>query len=176
MYIEKIKQHQLQHGDILHCRGSRIISKLIKFFTGSEYSHTALFVKVNGRGYVVDAQSNGLNLKSFETWQGYYDYSFDIHRRRNISDKINDHMNKAIEENMGVNSYDFASLLWFQPRYIFGGKWNGKKGAEAKEKFYCSEFVAYSHLFPEWWLYSPKKLFQECSKRNFYFYEYENTI
>jgi hypothetical protein len=71
---------KLVTGDILHCTGKRPLSKLIRFFTKSKFSHTALFIRIWDQPYVIDAQKDGVNVRPWEEWIKEYDYSFIVSR------------------------------------------------------------------------------------------------
>ncbi len=42
--MNNIDINQFKTGDVLHCRGRRLISKLIRWATKSQINHTALFI------------------------------------------------------------------------------------------------------------------------------------
>ena len=50
---------ELKTGDVLHCRGKSLLSKIIRWATKSEINHTALFIWIWGEPYIIDAQDNG---------------------------------------------------------------------------------------------------------------------
>lgn len=154
----KISQH-LETGDILHCQGNSLISRLIRRFTKSRISHTALVLRIEGTLFIADSQRDGTHLRPFNDWQRKYKYKFWVHRLRH-SNRVNRRgivKAKALDV-IGTKKYDFASLLWYHPRYILTGRWKGKKTDSADERFYCSEFVAYCWDFPKWWRLSPEDL------------------
>jgi len=39
---------ELKTGDILNCTGKKLLSKIIKMFTKSRFSHTAIFIEIWG--------------------------------------------------------------------------------------------------------------------------------
>lgn len=158
-----IKQH-LQTGDVLHCQGNRLISRLIKRFTKSKISHTALVIRLHGSLFIADSQNDGTHLRPFDDWQRKYKYKFFVHRYRGINAQSKGNLAriKALDK-IGTTKYDFASLLWYHPRYLLTGKWKGKKKDEAANKFYCSEFVAYCWSVPEWWTMHPQALYEYLS-------------
>jgi len=148
-------------GDVLHCQGSRFISKLIRLVTKSRFSHTAIAVRLEGVLYIADSQRDGTHLRPFNDWEEKYKYQYEIH-------KINMHVRvgyqkeikvKILDE-IGTKKYDYASLLYYYPRYIITGKWKGKKLRTASDKFYCSEFVAYCLDFDYWYRTSPQDLYE----------------
>ncbi len=155
MYKEKLKT-----GDILHCTGSSLLSKLIRKFTKSRYSHTAIVIECWGQPYVVGAQKNGVNVRHYEEWLKEYKYDF-IVSRPIFSFKPHQLSIKSFSK-VGVTRYDFASLLWYQPKYIITGKWKGKNKPDADKRMYCSEYVAWIYDLPSWWKLSPNEVYQYC--------------
>ncbi len=75
MYMS-LNVDDLKTGDVLHCRGKSLLSKIIRWATNSEINHTALFIWVWGEPYIIDAQDNGVNLKPFNEWVEKYNYNF----------------------------------------------------------------------------------------------------
>jgi hypothetical protein len=111
-----MNQDLIQTGDILHCRGTRLISRLIMRFTKSKWSHTALAIRIEGKLFIVDAQRDGLNLRPFEAWHAKYDYNILVCR----ADKSNwyhsqSYVKKRALDKIGVTLYDFESLFLRYP-------------------------------------------------------------
>lgn len=150
----------LQTGDILHCKGSSLISRLIMRFTKGKYSHTAIVVECWGIICIVEAQNNGVNLKSYNSWVKKYNYNYVISRPL-LVDKHD--FSKKILSKIGVTSYDFKSLIFYQPLYLITGKWKGS--SEEDNKNYCSDLAGWSHGFLNYWKMSPQDL-----------YKYVNTL
>ena len=152
---------QLRTGDILHCRGSRLLSRLIMKFTKSRFSHTAIVVECWGQLYIVDAQRNGVNPRPIEEWIKEFGYSYTISRPLIIGFDKKEFSLKAFSK-VGSTKYDLASLLWYHPRYILTGKWKGKPEQKAQGRMYCSEYVAWVFNMPNWWKLSPEAVFEYC--------------
>lgn len=115
----------LRTGDILHCSGNRILSKLIKKFTGSKFSHTALFIEIWGQPYVIDAQADGVNVRPFYEWNKKYDYDIVAHRFSGELDRVA--LSKRAMTKVGHTSYDIESLLLRQPHKLVTGEWKEKE-------------------------------------------------
>ncbi len=159
--MEKI----LKPGDILHCSGSRLISKLIKLFTKSKFSHTALYLEIWGQPYVIDAQKDGVNVRPFEEWKKKYNYSYTVSRDESLSeDQIKELCKRALSKT-GHTAYDIESLILRQPWKLISGKW--KEVGNTQEKMYCSEFVAWTYQIPEYYKMSPEDLYEWCVNHNF---------
>jgi hypothetical protein len=154
-------EEKLKTGDVLHCQGNRIISRLIRKFTKSRLSHTALVIEINNTVFVVDSQRDGTHLRPFREWTNKYKYRVLIHR---VCDHHPNYDSLEIRERalsvVGHKKYDFKSLLWYHPRYLLTGRWKGKKGSEAEGRFYCSEFVAWSLEYSDYYKMDPERLYQ----------------
>ena len=125
----------LKTGDILHCSSKRLISKLIKKATKSNFSHTALFIEIWGQPYVIDAQKDGINVRPWDAWMEKYNYDLVIHRS---TDLVNEKTfaQRALTK-VGHTGYDFEGLLLRQPIELITGKWLEK--GDKNVKMYCSE-------------------------------------
>ena len=150
----------LKTGDVLHCAGKRLISKLIRWATKSKFNHTALFIELWGQPYIIDAQENGVNVKPFEQWEKEYGYNyivtrppFDIDEKRTAI--------KAMSK-VGLTAYDFEGLLLKQPIELLTGKWKKKKGEHEQDKMYCSEFVAWVYYVNDSYKTSPADFLKFC--------------
>jgi len=150
------------HLDILFTRRDKWLSRQIRRFTRSNWSHVAIVLNYNGVIFVVDSQKNGTNIKEFSVWMDQYKYEFIRVRRwdwstRPYKGQVIDRIHKV----MGVTGYDFKSLLIKQPIYLLTGKWLGKKNEAATKRMYCSEFVAYAFNMNKFWKMHPQKLLDE---------------
>lgn len=148
----------MKTGDILFCSGKKLLSKLIRLFTKSEWSHTALFIEIWGQPYIIDAQKNGINVKEFNEWVKEYGYKYEVRRSPKLIDEHTFSL-KAMSKS-GVTLYDFESLIIRQPLYLITRKWEEKKSED--ERMYCSEYVAWCHDVPEWFSMSPQDLYEYC--------------
>jgi len=150
-----------KHGDVLHCRRKNLLSRLIRFATRSQFSHTAMIVIMNDQIFVADSQADGTNLRTYQNWMNKYQYEFIVSREIDLpyDEMISALRDDRLKSIVGVTGYDFLSLFWYQPRYIISGKWRGKRKDEAKDRMFCSEFVAYVIGMPNWWKASPQALF-----------------
>lgn len=150
--------HVLKTGDILHCSGKGIIARLIQRFTKSKHSHTAIFVSVWGQDYIIDAQSDGVNLRPFEAWRKKFNYQFEVTRTATITER--EFALKALSK-VGVTAYDFGSLVIKQPWMLLTGEFaQGKKDPEAK--MYCSEYVAWCHGWDSFYRMNPKNVYNRA--------------
>jgi len=153
----------LQTGDILHCSGNRILSRLIKKFTRSKFSHTALFIEIWGQPYVIDAQADGVNVRPFYEWKKRYDYDIIAHRSSGELDRVE--LSKKALTKVGHTAYDVESLVLRQPHKLLTGSW--KEKGNATEKMYCSEYVAWVYGIDESYRMSPEDLYVWCISNKF---------
>jgi uncharacterized protein YycO len=154
----------LKTGDILHCVGNRFVSKLIRKFTKSKFSHSAMFIEIWGQAYIIDAQKDGVNVRPFDAWKEKYNYTFEVHRS---PDQI-DHKALAIRAltKVGNTAYDFESLLFKHPIAILtNGFWKLKE--EEYNKMTCSEYVAWVYASQKAYRVSPEDLYNWCLSNNY---------
>lgn len=149
---------KLQVGDILHCRGKRLLSRMIMRVSRSQWSHTAIVVESWGQLFIIDAQQNGVNARPYKEWVKQYGYDVEIARPINPV-HVEEFCKKAFGK-IGHTRYDIASLFWHQPLYILTGKWRGRTQDNALKKMYCSEFVGWMYELPNWWTLSPKQVYE----------------
>lgn len=150
-------------GDIFHCTGRGIIAKGIMKATKSKVSHSALFIEIWGKPYIIDAQKDGVNLRPFDEWVKMYNYKYIVHRYPNEFDR-KEFALKAMTK-IGNTAYDFEGLLIKQPIELLTGKYR-RKGNE-ENKMYCSEYVAWCYGINESYRMSPEDLLQWCNKNKF---------
>lgn len=150
---------KLRTGDILHCKNDNFISKAIRFATKGKFSHTALVVECWGEVCIIEAQNNGVNLKTYDSWMKKYNYKYAISRPLQLNEK--EFSVRALKR-AGVTSYDFKSLLFYQPLYILTGKWKGSNVGD--NKMYCSDFVGWQYDVPKYWEKSPQDLYEYLCK------------
>ena len=149
-------------GDVLHCSGKRLISKLIRWATKSKFNHTALYIEIWGQPYIIDAQDNGVNIKPFDQWEKEYGYKYIVTRPPYDQDEKRVAV-KAMSK-VGLTAYDFEGLLIKQPIELLTGRWRKKKNDREQEKMYCSEFVAWVYYISDSYKTSPADFLEYCKK------------
>jgi hypothetical protein len=157
---------EFQTADILHCKGSRITSKLIKLFTNSSITHTAIIVIINGKICVLEMQKNGCELKTFENWKKEFNYKFIA--TRNPNNKITD---SEILSMSGVKGYDFKSFIIKQPikiikSFITRKNIILKRDKNEDERFICSELIAFLCGWENPQNYTPIDVYNRCLSEN----------
>lgn len=104
-------------------------------FTNSDVSHSAMYIEIWEKGYVLEAQRKGVVLLPFEKWEkiGYrYTTSIPI----GIDDKF-----LAIKSMSKLGTaYDYISLLFYKPLEMFFSVYIKRKDYESK--LYCSELIS----------------------------------
>lgn len=145
--------------EILHCHGKGVVPTLIRWFSNSWFTHSAIRVIEDGAMYIYEAQENGVNRKGFEEWKLKYNYEYKV-----TAHEISKVQYAKMLSKQGVTPYDFRSLLLSQPIYLLTGLWIGSRGASSTKEMYCSEFCAWVLDLPKWWTISPKKLYELCKK------------
>jgi hypothetical protein len=155
---------RLKTGDILHCSGKRLLSKIIKKLTRSKFSHSALFIEIWGQPYVIDAQSDGVNVRPFDEWLKKYDYNFIVHRFSGELDRMA--LSKRAMTKVGHTGYDIEGLVIKQPIKILTGTW--KEKGDTTERMYCSEYVAWVYGVEKSYRMSPEDLYLWCKLNQFH--------
>jgi len=153
----------MKTGDIIACKGNRLLSKLIMKFTNSKYSHVSVAVNINGDVYIAEMQKEGCILIAYDNWQKKYNYTYEVYEpfdRVRLSE---------ILSVSGVVRYDRVSLLIRQPikiirEKIFGKKLTLDKHKDETSKMTCSEYVAWLYRFDNFQDYTPDDVVKECIK------------
>ena len=149
----------LKTGDILHCRGKRILARLIMWATKSSWSHTAVYIELWEQPFILEAQSKGVHAIPYYEWLKKYAYTFSISR----NEYLTDHRLWSIQamSKLGTTGYDFVSLLIRQPRLILTGKWRKQKFES--DRMYCSEYALWSHDVEKAYRMSPQQVYEYCN-------------
>lgn len=142
----------LKTGDILICRGNSIISKMIMKVTKGKWSHTCLYGEVWNQPGILEAQSNGVNFKLWDTWINKWGYTYKVYRHRSTFDE-KQLMIKAFSK-CGETKYDFWKFLIRIPIKLITGKWNDK-GDKEDDKLICSAFTGWVWDLLNWQSMTP---------------------
>jgi uncharacterized protein YycO len=154
----------LKTGDILHCSGKKLLSRLIKKATKSKFSHSAVFIEIWGQPYILDAQKDGVNVRPLNDWLEKYNYNITVHRSSNLVNEKT-FAQRALTK-VGHTAYDFESLLIRQPIELLTGKWVEK--GDTTKAMYCSEYIAWIYGVEKAYKFSPQDLYEWC-KANFFY-------
>lgn len=149
-------------GDILHCRGKGILSRLILWATKSTWSHTAIFIEIWHQPYILEAQRKGVHVIPFDEWLKKYGYNFEVSRNTYLTDyKL--YATSALSK-VGTTGYDFVSLLIRGPWSLITGKWKRKKFEE--DRMFCSEYALWTHAVEKAYRMSPHQVYEYCISVN----------
>lgn len=152
----------LKTGDILHCRGKSIISKLIMWATKSKWSHTAVFIEIWGQPFIIEAQAKGVYVIPYFEWLKEWQYDFEVSRNIQLTDyRLYSIMAMS---KVGHTGYDFASLLIRKPIQIITGKW--RKRAVEDDRQFCSEYALWTHDVVKSYSMSPQDVYEYTHSTN----------
>lgn len=168
---------KLQPCDVIFFSGKGFVSRGIRFFTNSEWSHVALYVG-GGEGYVIEATAAGVEknklaplIKHAAKWE--------VRRFDNLTVEEAELM-KAKAYSLIYENYDFLQVLSLGVYYAFrkiGLTWSALV-ANTNGKMICSELVAVCALCinrkfkSKTKLVTPKTLYDSCHLHKVY--ELEN--
>ena len=155
---------ELKTGDILHCKRETVLSKLIRWFTRSDFAnHTALVIECWGQLYVVDAQKDGVNPRPIKQWCKDFRYEVIVARPK-VGPKDPKAFSIRAFTKVGNTGYDFKSLILKYPWWTITGKW--KKELDPEEKMFCSEYVAWVWQIENSNRIDPHMLFKHTESNN----------
>lgn len=95
---------KLQYGDIILCKGNSIISKIIKWFTNSDYSHVAMVISDDG----MHLYHTNYNMSTKLTHMMYSKGDYDVYRV--IGEYDHKLLHRFMRENIG-NKYDLTDIF-----------------------------------------------------------------
>lgn len=129
----------LQSGDVIFVRGSSLLSKLIRYFDGGEFTHVAIVIDDK---HVLDSQYPlGVRIRHFR----FADYEavrlpIDV---------------ETAKKYIGYK-YDFKQFFWYAFRV--GKIWN------TPNQFICSELVAHTVGREDWLELTPNELYKKITE------------
>ena len=148
-------------GDIILVRGNSFISKAIRFHMAlyrkqlgiperELFSHAGTIVEIWGKKYVVEAQSNGININPLEDAYGDKDpKDYIIKTPKKPYSKVEiERINKiASKSSFNPTRYDFLAFIYQidmirRTRHTTNKKWAGPTGKKATDRLYCTEACA----------------------------------
>ena len=145
---------KLKCGDILICKADRLIPKIIKLVTKSEWNHSAIYVEVWGMPGVIEAQMDGINWKPWDAWVKEYKYEYIVYRKKTLLDVESSIARKAFEK-CGHTGYDCFSFVLRHHWKIFTGKWKDRVEEIEGKKMICSEYVGWVYDMTRWYQMNP---------------------
>lgn len=100
---------KIQTGDVANCfPRKKLLSRLISKVSKGDFSHTAIFIVLDGIVFVADSQISGFTLKTYDEWVNRYGYEYIVSRGGSNS-------KKDILALCGIK-YDFEGLFVRHPR------------------------------------------------------------
>lgn len=129
---------ELRSGDILICKGTSLISRLIMRFSG-DWSHSAIYAESWGAPGVIEAQRRGIHFKLWSYWVDRYAYDFVVFRYNKPFNE-RDIMLKSFSK-CASTKYDFFNLIIRMPIKLITGK--SYRSKNENKKMVCSEFVGW---------------------------------
>jgi hypothetical protein len=128
----------IEPGDIILIKGSRpVISRIIRWFTGSEYTHVGMAVSAS-HIYEIDIDKK-LGIHEFN------EVSYDVFRYKNgLTDEQKFMMkNHAIQQALLNRGYDWLRIVSFGLEKIF----KTKKTFDWANKVVCSEIIDNLYMY-----------------------------
>ncbi|MCP5106307.1 MAG: hypothetical protein GY950_23175 [bacterium] len=156
-------RNEVKNGDILMYKGTSLISKIIRKFTHSEYSHAGIAVWWNDRLMVMEAVGKGVvvtplsrNIRHYKGNVEWFAFEGEIedNTRRDIV--------TTAQKELGKN-YDTWKIFWFGVKIFFKFNMNVPENPDKSipaSRFFCSQFVA--------WIYYSKGIDLVIEKANKY--------
>ncbi len=133
---------QMQNGDILLFKGKGWLSEVIKWKTGSAYSHAGLVAWWDDRLMVLEAVGAGVratpisyNLKKYKGGIDYFRCTEDI------TDVLRSGMLSFAQKQLG-KEYDLGRLFGFFIKLMRNQPLQETETATVPSTFFCSEYVA----------------------------------
>ena len=113
----------------------------------------ALYLEIEGKPYIVEAQLNGVNLKEFSVWEDKWKYQYkSLYKEVNLEELKDRALSKC-----GETKYDIKSI----GKHIIKsttGIWRNE-GKKENEKMNCGEFIGWCFYIPEWWRKNPGEVY-----------------
>lgn len=159
----------LKSGDILHCTGKSIISKIIMFVNNTDISHTAMFISIWYEPYIIESSFWRVRLIPYQKWIKNFNGTFQISRILDIDEKevcskamnmINIPYNyffliKKLLESINLINF-IEKISKFFNIAIFEYKYNNR--------LVCSMLVGFAHNIDKWEKMTPKDLYEKTKK------------
>lgn len=145
----------LKHGDILVCRRNSFLSRLIRRFTKSEWSHTALFIEVWGKPCIIEMQSKGVELIPLEDWKEKWSYEFIAFRSRDSFD-YKEMAKKALSVVGRKVKYDYFTFIFRIPYKLATSKYRYKGEEIETRRMICSQLTGWIRNLPDWHRMTPE--------------------
>jgi len=133
---------QIKNGDILMYKGKKIFSKIIRWLTGSPYSHAGIAVWWNERLMVMEAVMRGVRVVPLSL--NIYQHKGNVEWfscKKEILDEDRLRMIIFAQEELG-KSYARWKAILFGLRILFNRNLSRKDQLRMENKLFCSQYVA----------------------------------
>jgi Orthopoxvirus protein of unknown function (DUF830). len=129
---------EFQVGDIVLYKGNGIVSKLVKFFTKSEYTHVSMLISSN---HIIEANwYKKSNIVRFE----YDENTIEVYRIKGGLDYTKQIAIIQHSYDFLNKKYDYKQIFWYIYEYFFGKK--NKNIFNSNQRLICSELVDKAYL------------------------------
>src|SRR5262245_20541475 len=127
----------LTTGDLLCFRSTDIDARIIRFLTRSQYSHVGMVFLYEGRVYVLEATSRGMQLVLLSRRAKFYNGGIDYFRIEGVTEEQRRGAVGWAFQRLGM-PYNFMGIvrfLWF----LLSGS---KERIRQRNGWFCSEIIA----------------------------------
>lgn len=164
------REIDFKNGLLVSCNRSFKLSDLstwpsliIRSGTRSNWSHTALMIKLYGMVFVIDSDfGRGRNGVGITPWNEWIKTKKDIHIfDPNIPGQNGSDLVRRMLSVTGIANYDLKGLAAEAHKVLKGRFPESHNGDGADKAFYCSEYAGWALYVQEYWKYSPERLFSK---------------
>jgi hypothetical protein len=133
------------NGDVLMYRGKSLISRLIRRFTRSKYSHAGLAVWWNQRLMVMEAVGRGVIVTSLSANVAHYDGRVEwFTSTQEIPEADRTRLVQFAQQELGKD-YDSWKLILFGLFILLGKNVETRDKLRREQKLFCSYYVAQAY-------------------------------
>jgi hypothetical protein len=133
---------QIRNGDVFMYKGKAIFSSIIRWVTGSPYSHAGMAAWWNERLMVMEAKGNGVVASPFSRSVGHCKGGVEwLTCVKEISDEDRLRMVVFAQEELG-KSYGRWKAILLGIKTLFERDLDRRDRLRAENKLFCSEYVA----------------------------------
>jgi len=136
---------QIKNGDVLMYRGRSLESKIIRWITGSAYSHAGLVARWNDRLMVMEAVGKGVVVTPIsQNVRGYHGRVEWFTSTEEIPDDQRLQMVEFAQRELG-KEYNLWSAVFLGIRVIFQKNVETKDKLRREKRLFCSHYVAQTY-------------------------------
>lgn len=136
---------QIKNGDVLMYQGRSLVSRLIRFFTRSRYSHAGLAVWWNERLMVMEAVGKGVVVTPLSSNVQHYHGRVEwFTSTQEIPENERTRMIQVAQQELG-KEYDSWKLVLFGLFILLGKSVEKRDRLRREQKLFCSYYVAQTY-------------------------------